>query len=83
MVNEMNFTTGQLVVSKAGRDKGSLLVVTGTQNGYVLVCDGKERPLERAKRKNPSHLEQTSQFIENDSMATNKRLRKTLKILSD
>lgn len=48
---------GTVVRASAGRDKGYLLCVVGEQDGYVLVCDGKERPLERPKRKNPKHLE--------------------------
>ena len=47
---------GTVVRSLAGRDKGYLLCVVGEENGYVLVADGKERPLEHPKRKNPNHL---------------------------
>lgn len=74
----MEFKIGQIVISQAGRDKGCLLAVAGFKQGRVLVCDGKERPLERAKAKNPSHLKATSMFIDESSMATNPRLRKTL-----
>lgn len=77
----MDFQTGEIVVSAAGRDKGCLLAVTGYENGYVLVCDGKARPLERAKRKNPRHLEKTSMFIDADSMATNRKLKKALRLI--
>lgn len=78
----MEFKTGQIVVSKAGRDKGKLLVVTGFEEGSVLVCDGKERPLERAKKKNPRHLNKTSMEIDESSMATNRKLQKALKELN-
>ena len=43
---------GRVVVSLAGRDKGRLLAVTGVNEKGVLVCDGKERPVERPKLKN-------------------------------
>lgn len=79
----MEFQKGQIVFSLAGRDKGKLLVVTEIENGFVLVCDGKERPLERAKKKNPRHLKKTSTLIDEDSMATNPKLRKTLKNFSN
>lgn len=79
----MDFQKGQVVISLSGRDKGTMLVVTKWQDGFVLVCDGKERPLERAKRKNPRHLQATSMFIDEVSMATNPRLRKTLRALSE
>ena len=78
----MDFHKGDVVLSLAGRDKGSLLAVTGEENGSVLVADGRERPLERAKMKNPRHLEKTSASIDSVSMAGNKILRKTLNRLS-
>jgi len=49
--------TGTVVKSLAGRDKGYLLCVVGGEGGCILVCDGKERPLGRPKKKNPGHLE--------------------------
>ncbi|MGN1195382.1 MAG: hypothetical protein ACI4SB_07845 [Acutalibacteraceae bacterium] len=70
---------GRVVVSAAGRDKGRLLAVVGHDNGAVLVCDGKERPLKRAKRKNPRHLIPTEHRIDEDSLATDLRLRRTLR----
>ena len=48
--------TGSVVRSTAGRDREKLLLVVGVTEAGVLVCDGKERPLERPKRKNPRHL---------------------------
>lgn len=78
----MDFQKGQIVVSRCGRDKGYMLAVVGNENGYVLVCDGKERPLEKAKRKNPRHLTKISTVISEELMATNPKLRKTLRALS-
>ena len=49
--------TGTVVKSLAGRDKGYLLCVVGEEGGCILVCDGKERPLGRPKKKNPKHVE--------------------------
>ena len=70
--------TGQVVKSTAGHDKGELLVIAGFEKTQVLVCDGKHRLLEKPKCKNPKHLEATELFLDKDSMATNKMLRKTL-----
>lgn len=78
----MGFVKGEIVKSLAGRDKNKLLAVLGEENGFVLVCDGRERPLERAKMKNPCHLEKTSMSIDQSTMAGNKILRKTLNKLS-
>ena len=69
---------GQVVKSIAGHDKGELLVIAGFEKTKVLVCDGKHRKLEKPKCKNPKHLAETEMFLEPDSMATNKMLRKTL-----
>ena len=74
---------GQIVCSKSGRDKGYFLVVVGEADGFVLVCDGKERPLERPKRKNIKHLSFTNQVLEQDSFKTNKSLRKALAVYRD
>ena len=36
---------GQVVCSKSGRDKGYFLAVYEEHENFVLVCDGKERPI--------------------------------------
>ena len=72
---------GTVVCSTAGRDKGRLLAVVGTDNGWVFVCDGKERPLKRAKRKNPRHLMKTGYRLDEESLATDLMLRRALRQL--
>ncbi len=74
----MEYCKGQVVLSLAGHDKGELLVVAGTENNKVLLCDGKGRGLESPKRKNPKHIEPTQTVLDGDSMATNRKIRKTL-----
>ena len=71
----MEFHVGDVVRSKAGRDEGSFLVVVGIEAGYPLLCDGKHRPLQRPKRKNPLHLAGTSRRLDTQSMETNRALR--------
>ncbi len=75
----MAFEAGQIVISKAGRDKGTALVVTAITELGVLVCDGKQRPLERPKRKNPRHLLPTAIHLDAQTMATNRRLKRALR----
>ena len=75
----MEFKRGQVVLSAAGRDKGALLAVAATTEEGVLVCDGKARPLERPKRKNPRHLLPTAQTLEEPAMATNRSLKRALR----
>ena len=71
---------GQIVCSKKGRDKGYFLAIVEEGQNYVLVCDGKERPLERPKKKNVKHLSFTGTVLDTDCFNTNKSLRKSLAI---
>ena len=69
---------GQIVISTAGHDKGELLVIAGFDKNRVLVCDGKQRKLEMPKLKNPKHLMETGILLSEDSIATNRKIRKTI-----
>lgn len=79
----MEFKTGYVVISKAGRDKGRFMAVVGVdeEKDFVIVADGKERPLERPKRKNPKHLQKTNYKIDLEQL-TDKKLRTFLGSLS-
>ena len=68
---------GSIVRSTAGRDKGRLLAVVALQDDAVLVCDGKDRPLERPKRKNPRHIEDTGITLA-QTAESNRAMRKAL-----
>lgn len=52
----MNNTTGSIVLAQAGRDQDGLFFVVGQQDDFLLLADGKNRTLEKPKRKNPRHL---------------------------
>lgn len=71
---------GQIVCSKSGRDKGYFMVIVGIENGEYFVCDGKERPLERPKKKNAKHLTFTGTVLCEDDFKTNRQLRKALAV---
>ena len=71
--------TGSVVISCAGRDKAYLLAVIGARDGYVLVADGKERPIEKPKRKNKKHLVETGICLSEEIFVTNKHLRRALR----
>ena len=45
-----------IIVSTAGRDQGKLFYVIGTDGVYALVANGKDRKLERPKRKKLKHI---------------------------
>ena len=74
---------GRIVCSKAGRDKDYFMVVIKAEDGFLYVCDGKERPLERPKRKKAKHLSFTNTVLDGDSYKSNKSLRRTLACYRD
>ena len=45
-----------VVVSAAGRDRGQMFYVIGTEGVYTLLANGKDRPLEKPKRKKVKHV---------------------------
>ena len=69
---------GSVVRSLAGRDKDRLLAVMAITDDAVRVCDGKERPLENPKRKNPRHLADTGLRLPPEAAVSNRALRKAL-----
>lgn len=78
----MELKKGSVVISKAGRDKGYFLVVVDITDEGVFVCDGKERPVERPKKKNPLHLAKTRYVLTEEETATNRSLKRALKQFS-
>ena len=48
---------GQIVRSLAGHDRGALYCVLDAEGGFLLLCDGKKRRLERPKRKKEKHTQ--------------------------
>lgn len=74
----MELRIGSVVRSKAGRDKDKLMAVVGTDGKLLLLCDGKERRLEKPKRKNRLHIAPTKTVLEASAMATNRSLRRSL-----
>ena len=73
---------GRVVYSRAGRDKAEFLVVVGSEGNALLVCNGKDRPLERPKKKNRKHIGLTNTVLDSGSMSTNRSLRRALNEIS-
>ncbi len=69
---------GTVVRSSAGRDKDKLLAVVGGSEKSVLLCDGKERPIDRPKSKNIRHVEPLGLSVTETEMSTNRALKKAL-----
>ncbi len=51
------FPVGRLVISKQGRDKDRVYVVTGSDAAYIYVADGVRWTIDAPKRKNRKHLQ--------------------------
>ena len=46
-----------VVVATAGRDQGKLFYVVGTDPVYLMLANGKDRTLDKPKRKKRKHVE--------------------------
>ena len=61
----MDFRDGNIVLSKAGRDKGNYFVVLKTvDENFVYIADGDLRKVDNPKLKKCKHLENTGKTSE-------------------
>lgn len=54
---------GQIVRSKAGRDKDRWMLIVGIDGDYVFLADGDLRKISRPKRKKIKHITKTQTVI--------------------
>ena len=52
-----NITISDVVVSKAGHDQDQWFYVIGEDQDFLLLANGKDRPLDKPKRKKRKHVE--------------------------
>ena len=52
-----DISISDVVISTAGRDQGDLFYVIGSQDEFLLLANGKDRPLDRPKRKKRKHVQ--------------------------
>ena len=69
---------GCVVRSVAGHDKGEFLVCVAVDERFAMVVDGRQRPLAKPKKKNLRHLQMTTCVATEESMRTDKQLRRLL-----
>lgn len=55
---------GTVVKSVAGHDKGTFYIVIESIGDMAIVCDGKNKTLEKPKKKKLKHLAQTGEWID-------------------
>ncbi|MBC8570274.1 KOW domain-containing RNA-binding protein [Zongyangia hominis] len=75
----MKVTKGCVVKSMAGHDGGRFYLVLEVRDGFATIADGKERKLERPKRKNLRHLAPTNKVLDVETLTTNNQLRRALR----
>ena len=51
----LEFMIADVVVSTAGRDAGNLFYVYDVEDNYLILVNGKDRSLEKPKRKKRKH----------------------------
>lgn len=74
----MTANLGQIVYSKAGRDKGEFFVVIEVyDNLYVGIADGSLRKIEKPKRKKIMHLYITDKNVNGIGEKIDKKLKIT------
>ena len=56
----MEYTVGQVVYSKSGHDMGKAFIVTEVEDGYVYLVDGKNRKMDKPKKKKLKHVQTTN-----------------------
>ena len=52
-----DFNISDVVQATAGRDRGKLFYVIGEENDHLLLANGKDRLLDRPKRKKCKHVQ--------------------------
>ena len=78
-----------VVVSLAGRDKDKMFYVIGTEGDLLLLANGKDRTLDRPKRKKQKHVQKVLRSetrvaakLLNGDKVLNSELRKELAFMS-
>ena len=78
-----------VVMTTAGRDQGKLFYVIGTDPVYLMLVNGKDRTLDKPKRKKRKHVQKVLRpetrvavKIQNGDKVLNSELRRDLAFLS-
>ena len=84
-----DFNISDVVESTAGRDQGKLFYVIGTDPVYLTLANGKDRTLEKPKRKKRRHIQKVlrsetrvAEKLRNGDKVLNSELRRDLAYLS-
>ena len=73
------FQRGQIVLAKAGKEKGSFLIVLKQEGRMLYLADGKQRTISRPKLKNKAHAAKTRRIVPEEELETDKKIRTALR----
>ena len=78
-----------VVIATAGRDQGKLFYVIGTDPVYLMLANGKDRTLDKPKRKKRKHVQMVLRSetrvavkLQNGDKVLNSELRRDLAFLA-
>ena len=84
-----DYMISDVVKATAGRDQGKLFYVIGEDEQFLLLANGKDRPLDRPKRKKRKHVQmvlrsetRVAEKLRLGDKVLNSELRKDLAYLS-
>ena len=84
-----NIDISDVVVSTAGRDQGQLYYVISTDNMFLMLVNGKDRTLDKPKRKKLRHVQKVlrsetrvADKLRNGDKVLNSELRRDLAFLA-
>ncbi len=83
----MSIEKADVVRSLRGRDSGELFMVLSVEGQYAYIINGKDRRLEKAKKKKLKHIEficagegRTAQKLRDGERVSNSEIRKALNV---
>ena len=83
-----NLIISDVVLSTTGRDKGKIFYVIGIEDDLLLLANGKDRSLDKPKRKKQKHVQKVLRSetrvavkLQNGDKVLNSDLRKELAFL--
>ena len=84
-----DYNISDVVKATAGRDRGKLFYVIGADEQFLLLANGKDRPLDRPKRKKRKHVQKVlrsetrvAEKISRGDKVLNSELRRDLAFLA-
>lgn len=79
----MKLQVGDIVLSKAGRDKDSYFCVVELIDSYCFLRDGEIHKLDNPKRKSFKHVLKTPYKLQSEALQVNKHLKKAIDSLTN